>query len=229
MCRTSNAVDAGAADADTANADAAADLAPDDDGAVRPDADASMDARGDEADASALALLAPIRFHLRNDGSGDVYLGLRFIDRCAFDYTVTELEPNDGGADAGTPSVMIEQPMCPCHPSCTDCSTCALANCYELCDQDPPADRPRPGVRLDVGRPGVRLRPPVWRHSPMRGRIAGGARPLCPHGPPLRQRRPARERNRARAAGDPQFRLERRERRGHRYRRVDSTPVRMDR
>jgi hypothetical protein len=136
MCRTSGAP---AADAD---ADVDADLAPDDDGVVRPAADASIDASGDEADASAPALLAPIRFHLRNDGSGDVYLGLRFIDRCAFDYTVTKLEANDGGADAGTPSVMIEQPMCPCHPSCTDCSTCALANCYELCDQDPPRIAP---------------------------------------------------------------------------------------
>jgi hypothetical protein len=98
---------------------------------LAPDGGDGGDAGDDEG---ALEVTSPIRFHLRNDGPVEVYLGLRFIDRCAFDYTVSKLAPGDGGAD-----VTIESPMCRCRPSCTECSaTCAPASCYELCDETPP-------------------------------------------------------------------------------------------
>jgi hypothetical protein len=80
-------------------------------------------------------LAVPGRIHLVNRGAVDVYLGLRFVDRCAFDYT---LRGPDGAADAGAP-VVIEQPMCPCHPACDGCgASCATQNCTELCDTTPP-------------------------------------------------------------------------------------------
>src|SRR4051794_5113831 len=115
----------GASDAAVSDADAA----------VAPDSTAEMDALSEDADA-APALQSPIRFHLRNDGTGDVYLGLRFIDRCAFDYTVTKLDPRDGGEDAGPSSLIIEPPMCMCRPDCSPQS------CYELCDDVPPRIAP---------------------------------------------------------------------------------------
>jgi hypothetical protein len=131
---TCRASDAGASDADVTATEAEADLAPGD--AVTHDAAPEVDTL--DADARAPALLSPIRFHLRNDGPGDVYLGLRFLDRCAFDYTVTKLEPSDGGDDAGSSSVIIESPMCPCGVKCSDCATCSAVSCDELCDEDPP-------------------------------------------------------------------------------------------
>jgi hypothetical protein len=141
---TSSKPAAPAPDADAPNAaavapDSGADLAPD---AVAPDAAAERDTRGDDADSLVPALLAPIRFHLRNDGPSDVYLGLRSPDNCAFDYAVTKVEPNVGGADAGPSSVIIESPMCPCLPTCSDCATCRSASCDELCDESPPLIAP---------------------------------------------------------------------------------------
>jgi hypothetical protein len=81
-------------------------------------------------------LAVPGRIHLVNRGAVDVYLGLRFVDRCAFDYA---LRGPDATPDAGGAPVVIEAPMCPCHPACDSCgATCASQNCTELCDTSPP-------------------------------------------------------------------------------------------
>ena len=79
----------------------------------------------------------PGRIHLVNRGAIDVYLGLRFVDRCAFDYT---LRGPDTTADAGGAPLVIEPPTCPCHPVCDGCvgAACATQNCTELCDESPP-------------------------------------------------------------------------------------------
>ena len=72
-----------------------------------------------------------------NRGAVDVYLGLRFADRCAFDYALRGPDP---GADGGAAPLVIEAPACLCHPICDGCvgTTCATQSCSELCDEQPP-------------------------------------------------------------------------------------------
>lgn len=94
----------------------------------------------DGTDASALPVLGlPGRIHLVNRGAVDVYLGLRFADRCAFDYVLSGPDPAADGGSGGAPLV-IEPPACPCHPACDGCvgTACATQSCSELCDELPP-------------------------------------------------------------------------------------------
>src|SRR4051812_43499045 len=90
--------------------------------AAHCDGPANDDKPADASDAPVAipALAVPGRIHLVNRGVVDVYLGLRFVDRCAFDYA---LRGPDGAPDASGAPLVIEQPTCSCHPVCDSCGT----------------------------------------------------------------------------------------------------------
>src|SRR3982751_1962478 len=118
-------VSAGACQSDNNHTDGCAAASAHCDGSAKDEqpADAS------DATVAIPTLAVPGRIHLVNRAAVDVYLGLRFVDRCAFDYAV---RGPDAAPDASGPPLIIEQPSCPCHPVCDGCSaSCAAESCTE--------------------------------------------------------------------------------------------------